>query len=95
MLTGRWLFEDALLNSFKHHTLEDRYPQICGSSPPPPHRFNTQIAPELEAVLMKCLMRHPGQRFQSVRELAQRLVRFLTGKDQLWPESLNVQHTMV
>jgi serine/threonine protein kinase len=94
MLTGRWLFEDALLNSPEYHTLEDRYPQIGGSSPPPPHRFNTQITPELEAVLMQCLRRHPGQRFQSARELAKSLVRFLTGKDQLWPESLDLQRTM-
>jgi serine/threonine protein kinase len=94
MLTGRWLFEDALLNSPEYHTLEDRYPQIGGSSPPPPHRFNTQITPELEAVLMQCLRRHPEQRFQSARELAKSLVRFLTGKDQLWPESLDLQRMM-
>ena len=95
MLTGRWLFEEELLNSPEHHTLEQRYPQICGSSPPPPRQFNAQISPDLEAVLMKCLRRNPRQRFQSARELAKRLARFLEGTDRLWPESLDLQHTMV
>jgi serine/threonine protein kinase len=93
MLTGRWLFEEALLNHPEHHTLEERYPQI-GSSPPLPHRFNPQITPELEAVLMQCLKRHPGQRFQSARALAKSLARFLTGPEQLWPESVDVERTI-
>jgi eukaryotic-like serine/threonine-protein kinase len=95
LLTGRWPFEDALLNNTDHHTLADRYPQIRASGPPPPRQFNAQIAPNLEAVLMKCLARHPHQRFQSARELAKALARFLEGTAQLWPEALDLKHTMV
>ena len=95
MLTGRWPFEEDLMNNPEHRTLEDRYPQIRRSRPPRPSAFNAQVAPALEAVVMKCLARHPHQRFQSARELARELARFLEGKDQLWPESLDLKHNMV
>jgi eukaryotic-like serine/threonine-protein kinase len=95
LLTGRWPFEDELVNNTDHHTLAERYPQIRASGPPPPRRYNAQIAPNLEAVLMKCLARHPHQRFQSARELAKALARFLEGTAQLWPEALDLKHTMV
>jgi serine/threonine-protein kinase len=95
MLTGRWPFEDELMNHPDHHTLADRYPQIRGSRPPRPGQFNAQIGPGLEAVVMKCLARHPKQRFPSARDLAKALARFLEGKDQLWPESLDLKHMMV
>jgi eukaryotic-like serine/threonine-protein kinase len=95
MLTGRWPFEDELMHNSDRHTLEDRYPQIRGRNPPRPGQFNAQISPGLEAVMMKCVARSSKQRFQSARELAQELARFLEGKDQLWPESLDLKHTMV
>jgi hypothetical protein len=44
---------------------------------------------------MKCLAHRPHQRFQSVRALAKALAGFLEGKDQLWPESLDVKAMMV
>jgi serine/threonine protein kinase len=95
MLTGRWPFEDELVNNPDHTTVENRYPQTRGSLPPRPSQFNTQLAPPLEAVLMKCLAHRPHQRFQSVRALAKALAGFLEGKDQLWPESLDVKAMMV
>jgi serine/threonine protein kinase len=95
MLTGRWPFEDELTNHADHHTLEDRYPQIRHHRPPLPSQFNTHVFPGLEAVVMKCVARHPHQRFQSARALAKELARFLEGKDQLWPESLDLKHMMV
>jgi eukaryotic-like serine/threonine-protein kinase len=95
LLTGRWPFEDELVNNPDHHTLAERYPQIRGTRPPPPRPYNAQITLSLEAVLMKCLTHNPHQRFQSARELAKALGRFLEGKDQLWPEALNLKQTMV
>ena len=95
MVTGRWPFEDDLMNHPNHHTLADRYPQIRRGRPPRPSQFNAQIAPGLEAVVMRCLARHPKQRFQSARELAKALAYFLEGKDQLWPEPLDLKHLMV
>jgi serine/threonine-protein kinase len=94
MLTGRWAFEEELMNTSNHHTLEDRYPQVRGSRPLLPSQFNAQISPDLEAVVMKCLAHRPPQRFQSARELAKELARFLEGNDQLWPESLDLKHAM-
>jgi eukaryotic-like serine/threonine-protein kinase len=94
MLTGRWPFEEELINTPDHPALADRYPQIRGNRPPLPGQFNAQIAPGLAAVVMKCLARDPTQRFQSARELAKALARFLDGKDRLWPESLDLKHTM-
>jgi eukaryotic-like serine/threonine-protein kinase len=95
MLTGRWPFEEELMNHPEHQTLEDRYPQIRGSSPPSPGEFNAQISPGLQAILVKCLLCNPSQRFQSARELAKALAHFLEGKDQLWPESLDLKDAMV
>jgi serine/threonine protein kinase len=95
MVTGRWPFEEDLLNTPDHHTLAERYPQIRGRRPPRPRIFNAQLSPGLEAVIMQCLAPRPTQRFQSARALAKALARFLEGKEQLWPESLDVKHTMV
>jgi serine/threonine protein kinase len=94
MFTGRWPFEEELMNKPDRHRLRDRYPQICGRRPPLPGKFNASTSPSLEAIVMQCLACNPNQRFQSARELAKALVRFLTGKDQLWPESLDLKHTM-
>jgi serine/threonine protein kinase len=95
MLTGRWPFEDELLDNPDRELLENRYPQIRGRLPPRPRRFNTQLAPGLEAVVMKCLAHPPRQRFQSARELAKALAGLLEGKDQLWPERLDLKQMMV
>jgi serine/threonine protein kinase len=94
MLTGRWPFEDELMNPPEHRTLADRYPQIRGVRPPLLRQFNAHISPGLEAVVMKCVAPHPGRRFASTRELAKELSRFLEGKDQLWPEPLDLKHAM-
>ena len=95
LVTGRWPFEDALLDIPEHRTLADRYPQIRGERPPGPRQFNAQLAPGLEAVIMQCLAPSPKQRFPSARALAHALIRFLEGPEQLWPESLGVKHRLV
>jgi serine/threonine-protein kinase len=95
LLTGRWPFEDALLEVPEHPTLAERYPQMRGEAPPRPRQFNDQIAPGLEAVVMQCLAFDPAQRFPSARALAKALLPFLAGPEQLWPESLEVKRPMV
>ena len=95
MLTGRWPFEEELLNNLDRKLLENRYPQIRGHRPPRPSQFNTQLAPGLEAVVTKCLAHPPRQRFQSAPELAKALAGLLEGKDRLWPEPLDLKQMMV
>ena len=95
MLTGRWPFEDALMENPDRTLFAHRYPQTRRRPPLRPSRFNTQLSPGLEAVVMKCLAHPPRQRFQSARELAKALASFLAGKDQLWPEPLELRRMMV
>src|SRR5438067_6511064 len=95
LVTGRWPFEDALLNAPEQKTLAERYPQTRGGLPPRPRRFNAQITRRLEAVIMQCVAPTPTQRFPSARALAQALVGCLDGPEQLWPESLAVHHEMI
>jgi len=95
LVTGRWPFEDAMLNAPEHKTLAERYPQTRGETPPRPRQFNRRLTRGLEAVIMQCLAPSPTQRFASARALAHALVRCLDGAEQLWPESLHVQHRMV
>lgn len=92
MLTGRWPFEDEFLKDRETKTLEDRYPQIGGNPPPVPERFNSGISSELSSIVLRCLERNPSARFQSARELTRRLVIFLEGKEQMWPESVDFRH---
>jgi serine/threonine protein kinase len=91
MLTGRWPFEDELIGDAARPTLADRYPQIRGRRPPPPRRYNPQVAPSLEAVVMKCLAHDPRRRYQSARDLVKALAHCLEGNEQLWPETLGSQ----
>jgi serine/threonine-protein kinase len=55
-------------------------PQVCasvlGASPPRPREFRGDIAPELEAIVLRCLEKEPQRRFRSVHELAQALRPF-------------------
>ncbi len=95
MLTGRWLFETELMGHSHRHTFAARYPQIRGVQPPRPRRFNAQVSAGLEAVVMQCVASQPEQRFSSARALAQELAGFLEGQDRLWPDSLDLQRTMV
>ena len=61
MATNRKAFPDELpsrvINSILHH------------APVPPRVINSRISPELERIILKCLDKDPGRRFQSAKEL--------------------------
>jgi serine/threonine-protein kinase len=94
MLTGRWPFEEELMNRTEVDSLEGRFPQIRVKAPTPPSKFNLKISPALEAVVMKCLAHDPLQRFQTPRGLVKDLACLLEGKHQMWPESLDLRQKM-
>jgi eukaryotic-like serine/threonine-protein kinase len=41
--------------------------------PPPPSQFNPSIPPDLEALVLRCLEKEPGKRFQDIFEVARAL----------------------
>ncbi len=92
MLTGRWPYEEELLAPNKKKTLRGRYPQIGDVPPPAPTRFNPKISDAVSEVVLRCLEKKPAGRFQTARELIRKLATLLDGKDQMWPESLDLRN---
>src|SRR5437899_3189723 len=72
MLTGHPPFagETPLSVAYKHVKEE----------PVPPSSMNGDIPPDLDAIVMKCLAKNPANRYQTARELAQDLGRFVNGE---------------
>lgn len=60
--TGQVPFEDRLTT-----TLVDA---ILHQPPRPPRQLNSSISPRLEDIILKCLEKDPGNRYQSAKELA-------------------------
>jgi WD40 repeat protein len=54
--------------------------EIVHDEPRPPRKLNDAIARDLETITLKCLAKEPGRRYQTTRELADDLQRWLDGK---------------
>jgi serine/threonine-protein kinase len=63
---GKKSGEELLLAVFRH-------------DPPPPSRVHPAVPPELDAVVLKCMEKDPGQRYPGAAPLADELDRFLRG----------------
>lgn len=72
LATGRRPFEGNLSTA----VLDD----ILHKSPIPPGRFQANLSPRLEEIILKCLEKDPGLRYQSARELAVDLERIKPGR---------------
>jgi predicted Ser/Thr protein kinase len=72
LLSGRLPFSDKGSIENRAHGVHD--------DPRPLRQVAPQVAPDLEAIVMKCLEQIPGRRYPTARALADDLVRFLDGE---------------
>jgi tRNA A-37 threonylcarbamoyl transferase component Bud32 len=54
--------------------------QVVSDAPPNPRDVNADVPPELESICLKCLAKHPRDRFQTAAEAAAELGRFLANE---------------
>jgi serine/threonine protein kinase/tetratricopeptide (TPR) repeat protein len=65
---------------FKGATVMDTLDQVRNERPRPPRQLSAGISFELEAVCLKCLEKHPGDRYTSTEQLADELARATSGR---------------
>jgi serine/threonine protein kinase len=54
--------------------------QVIHDEPPSPRKLNGNVAKDLETITLKCLEKEPNRRFQSARDVARELRRYLSGE---------------
>jgi hypothetical protein len=69
--------------AFTGDTEEEIMQLVARTAPLPPTHLVPQLALDLETICLKCLAKHPSQRYQSAAALADDLERFLAGQDVL------------
>ena len=69
LLTGR--------APFVGETLEDTLLQLLNAEPVSPRLLNASVPQDIATICLKCLEKQPAKRYQTARELAQELDRFL------------------
>jgi serine/threonine protein kinase len=65
---------------FRANSLAEQMRLICEQDPPLPRRINVNIPGELQNVCLKAMEKTPGERYQTAREMADDLARFLAGE---------------
>ncbi len=78
---------------FKAASHMDTLRLVVANDPAPPRQFQSRTPRDLEAICLKCLQKDPKNRYNSARDLADDLGRFLEGKPTRarpvrWPERL-------
>jgi eukaryotic-like serine/threonine-protein kinase len=65
---------------FRGETAVELFIAIDRDEPLPPSSVNPQVPPSLEAIVLRCLCKSPGERFASCREVADTLCRVSSGE---------------
>jgi WD40 repeat protein/serine/threonine protein kinase len=65
---------------FHAESFESVINQVLNTEPVSPRLLNSSVPPDLETICVKCLQKEPAKRYQSARELANELDRFLHDK---------------
>jgi eukaryotic-like serine/threonine-protein kinase len=81
---------DGGVGELRTEDLESRFPQLR-RAPVPPRQQNSQITPDLERLLLRCLAPDPKDRFQTVSGLLAALAPMLKGRHRLWPEAAPIE----
>jgi WD40 repeat protein/tRNA A-37 threonylcarbamoyl transferase component Bud32 len=78
---GLTLYELLVLHpAFDGSTREELIRQVGFGVPPRPRKVNPEVPRDLETIVLKATERNPAQRYQTARELAEDLRRFLEDK---------------
>lgn len=91
MVTGRWPYEAVYAGEDPRSGEEARYPQLGGSPPPPPARYNPEVSPALDRLILRCLARDPRDRFESMHSLLLALTEELDAPDAIWPDGVRIE----
>ncbi len=65
---------------FRGETVQDTLRAVLEMDPIPPRRLRPGVPLDLETICLKCLNKQPAKRYQSVKEVAQELERFLNNE---------------